>query len=441
MVRSISVLYFILLTSLLATIEGVAQGHLFADVKVNKRSAYVGEPIEVVVGVYTSTWFTKGVDLQNLKVDGAFSVYFRSVSITQNIKGKNYAGVQFIYNVFPYEDVPLEIPSLTIKVETPDEGDYKGKPQEVKTRPVSVSVKSIPKDIEFSDWLVTSSLNVGDRWSKNVQKVKVGDVLERSISRTAQGTIYQMIPEVEWDSVAGVSIYPGRADFDTKKTSVDIRGMRTDRCSYLFEKEGTVTIPEKVVYWWNPSHQRLYKRTLKARTFEVEPNPNLGMIASLRDSLAIENEQTEIEIEEQKPDYKSMAKNGILYLIGFVLIVILFKWVLIPCVKWMRAKHHAYENSEKKAFEEFLKAIKSGQREDIWNKAYVWKSKLGVAETSIDSLIHEYGSDNLLRLFRNFESENSGSSEAMIVEWKLLRKKIFEGRKKPVKKIDLWINP
>ena len=62
-----------------------SQGHLFSDVKLNQGSVYVGQPVKVTVLVYTSTWFTRGVDPGNIKVNGAFTVYFRSVSSSKQI--------------------------------------------------------------------------------------------------------------------------------------------------------------------------------------------------------------------------------------------------------------------------------------------------------------------------------------------------------------------
>ena len=76
---------------------------IFSEVSVNKNNVYVGEAVEVTIGIYTSTWFTQGVDIGNISINGAFSVYFRSVSTVKKTNGKSYAGVQFIYNVFPFE--------------------------------------------------------------------------------------------------------------------------------------------------------------------------------------------------------------------------------------------------------------------------------------------------------------------------------------------------
>ena len=76
------------------TFHGFGQGHLFSEVNIDRSKVYVGEPVEVSVGIYTSTWFTKGVNFGNIKVNGAFTVYFRSVSSSKQMNGKNY-GMRF----------------------------------------------------------------------------------------------------------------------------------------------------------------------------------------------------------------------------------------------------------------------------------------------------------------------------------------------------------
>ena len=105
--------------------HSVSSQTVWSEVNLNKQAVYVGEPVEVSITVYTSTWFTRGIDPGNIKVNGAFTVYFRPVTTSFQRDGQNYAGVQLIYNVFPYSEKDIVFPSLDIAVETPPEGDYK----------------------------------------------------------------------------------------------------------------------------------------------------------------------------------------------------------------------------------------------------------------------------------------------------------------------------
>jgi hypothetical protein len=129
-----------LLLLMLLLVHSIFAQHLTSSVSVNTSRVYVGEPVEVTVSVFTSTWFTAGVDIQNIKVNGAFTVPFRSLSTSKTIKGKTYAGVQFFYNVFPYSEEDIEFPALTIEVETPDDGGYKGVKRKVKTKAKTIKV-------------------------------------------------------------------------------------------------------------------------------------------------------------------------------------------------------------------------------------------------------------------------------------------------------------
>ena len=163
-----------------------AQNNVLSEVSINRKSVYVGQPVEVSVGIFTPTWFTQGVNFGNIKVNGAFTVYFRSVSTSKKINGKNYAGVVAIYNVFPYDDEDLVFPSLEMVVETPNEGGFKGIKRSVKTKSRNIDVKAVPNGYNANDWLVANNVNVNESWQGDLKTVKVGDVVQRTVTVTPE---------------------------------------------------------------------------------------------------------------------------------------------------------------------------------------------------------------------------------------------------------------
>ena len=250
----------ILLTSSLLAIVCITAGaqKLWTTVTMDRSSVYVGQPVQVTIAAYTSTWFTRGVDPGNIKVNGAFSVYFRPVSVSIVEKGQTYAGVELKYLVFPYRDEDVVFPSLDITVETPPDGGYKGVERTLKTEAKPISVKPIPPGFDADTWLVSTNLTVNESWSGDRSNVKVGDVLTRTISRSASGTVSELIPPVIWDSIPDVSLYPARSSVDNQRSRTAISASRTESVRYLFEKEGTVTFPEMVLTWYNPYQSKLY---------------------------------------------------------------------------------------------------------------------------------------------------------------------------------------
>ncbi len=425
-----------------------AQGHLFSDVKLSQSSVYVGQPVEVTVSVYTSTWFTRGIDPGNIKVNGAFTVYFRSVSSSKQISGKTYAGVEMIFHVFPYDDEDILFPPLDIKVETPDEDGYKGIQRVVKTRERKINVKPVPPGTNKTEWLVASGMTVNDIWIGDKSKVKVGDVLERSICREIAGTVSELIPPIIWDSLSGVSLYPARSEVNNQKTRTAISASRTDGIRYLFEKEGDITIPEKVLTWWNPVHNKLYKRTLKGFTIDVLPNPDLGMLASVRDSLAvsISSQDEAIDVKSAITIFGVSLKWFIVGLISFLV----FIYFLIKGIRSLRKivnnRREQYHNSELFYFREFKKASKRQNPAGVVQALYRWIDQIQLEEPTLRYFAAKYGTNKLIREVKLLEQHiNSNNIAALSFNFKAWT----EARKNCLKAIihkegsnsTLWINP
>ena len=57
MVRSL-LKYTLLLALCFVWSKGMTQGGVFSQVTLNKNNVYVGEAVELNIGVYTPTWFT-----------------------------------------------------------------------------------------------------------------------------------------------------------------------------------------------------------------------------------------------------------------------------------------------------------------------------------------------------------------------------------------------
>jgi hypothetical protein len=412
-----------------------AQSHVFCETVTNKSSVYVGEPIELSVFVYTSTWFTKGVNPGNIKINGAFTIYFRSVSQSKQIKGKTYAGVQMIYNVFPYDDSDLIIPEIEINVESPDEGGYKGIKRSVKTKAKKIEVKAIPASINSEQWLVADNLTLDENWIGNIKNVKVGDVIERQISISVYGTVSELIPPIEWDSIIGVSNYPNRAEIKSNKTKTSISATRNESNRFLFEKEGIILIPEIVFSWWNPTKNKLFKRSLKAVSINVLPNPNLGIIESIKDSLAIENADGTNETIDDA-EFKILSYSIKEFAIGIIAISIiaflLFKFSLM-LIKWKKKRHQQYLNSENYYFDQFIKNSHKNISSSTINSLYLWISMLDFNPKTLANFNANYGNKILKKDIEKIENllktELENDISINTNEWKQSRRKYLRSKK------------
>ncbi|AGA80756.1 hypothetical protein Echvi_4584 [Echinicola vietnamensis DSM 17526] len=421
---------------------------LWSEVQLNKRTAYVGEPVEVTVRVYTSTWFTKGVDPGNIKVNGAYTVFFRNISTSTSRNGKTFSGVEMIYNVFPFANKDITIPSIDITVESPAEGGYKGNSHVVSTKEQVIKVRPAPPGFDVEGWLVANGLSVRQEWGGKLTDVKVGDVIQRTIIRNADNTVPQLIPPVKWDSLPGVSQYPGRSDIENIRSKTAIGAVRSDMTRYLFEKEGTVEIPEMVFTWWNPYRQQLYKRTLPAVQVEVKPNPNLGMLETLKDSLmAVQQAEVTAEAEKVPLTFLGLSPEQLAIILALVVLLLFFMLKYVPrLVKGYQAKRQAYLRSEPYFFKQFKQAAKGNDGQAVMRALYRWIDRLGLEEPTLAFFAERWGDqdfqDQVSRLSTK-SSKDQRLGEHFVDTVSAARKRYFEAARVMPSTAEKsgWINP
>ena len=426
---------------------------LISYVTTNKSSAYIGEPIELTVSVYSSTWFTSGIDVGNIQVEGAFTVFFRSVTNTKQFSGNNFAGVDFIYNVFPNKEGEITIPVLNINIESPKPGDHKGIAHTINTKPKTIIVKGVPLGKDPNKWLVSTSLNINENWSKSIENVKVGDVIQRSISRSAGNTVSEFIPPILWDSIQGVSSYPKRPSVRTNKTKTYVSAQRTESVNYLFEKEGEIIFPEIEFTFWNFRTKKFYSKKIPEKRISVLPNADLEMLISIKKSLSnktnIENSEDEKKILILGISPKEFFKFLILSLIGLYFLIKIIKWSYLNSIK----KYNTYLNSEKFAFRNIEEALNKKDLKKYLNFIHKWLFKLELKEPTLDYFTQNYGTEALKTLVKEYQNEifNHGHSNTvnfsdLLKELKNSRKYYFKAVKDKRKKTlqrsyQKWLNP
>lgn len=280
--------YYITLMYMLSCGWLQAQVKCFAKVELDRNNVYLQQPFKVTYTVLTATWYTQPPDFDNMQIPGAFIVPFTKAQPGRfTDHGTEYSGIQFYYIVFPYKAGVFSVPSITIRVETPPEGSAVSSKVVLHTTPVSFVVKPVPKSFPANEeWLVASDITLSAHWNKPLDQLKVGDVVERTIITDATGTLPQFIPALPIEKVDWATVYPGKVTLKDTRDDYNANGERIQMSTWLLTKAGDFELPAEKVSWWNPYAGRLYTRTLPAVTLKIADNPGLGMLTTLKDSLA-----------------------------------------------------------------------------------------------------------------------------------------------------------
>ncbi|MFV0365275.1 MAG: BatD family protein [Mangrovibacterium sp.] len=389
---------------LLSSTAQAKQLDCFARVRVSPREAVVRQPIRLTISVYTATWYTQPLQFSNLQIENAFIIPFTQTQpSTQIINKKQYATLTFYYIVYPYIVGDITIPELDITATTPAVDDYKGVEVKVKTREQKITVNDVPDSDGESVWNVASNISFTDKWSKPLDKIKVGDVINRTVKQYAGGTLPSFIAPFEIKKPEGVSLYNSEPELLDRRADKTANGERLEQYSYLFEHEGDIIIPEQEVTWYNPNTKKTYKRTIEEKHITVEPNPDLAMLESLKDSLVALNPQLESQVEDgKKIPWKKIAIYSI---IGVFILYWLIKFI-IRFVRNVRRKRKLYLGSGKYYYKLFRKELHKGNRVAGLNSLYQWLDKLRDCSQPAD--VSSYISDELKSEFYNIShSDNS----------------------------------
>lgn len=372
----------------------------FARVSVTPREGVVRQPYKVTISVHSSTWFAKPLQFANLQIDDAFLIPFtRTVSSINYINNKKYATLSFYYLVFPYNTGTLQIPGLEINASIPPEGGHKGELTTIRTKSQSIKVKPVPSSKNEKVWMVAQNISLKENWSKPLDKLKVGDVVEREITISANGTLPSLIQPLEIEKPEFTSIYPKEPELQDKRNNNEANGIRIEKYSYLFEDEAEVTIPEEVVLWWNPETKRVYKRTIPEQKLTIAANPDLAMMESLKDSLLAMSAPLETEAEEKTLPWTRL---------GFIAVALLFlgyfgtKSIRIIFIK-TRKRKTAYLQSEAYFFKKTANALNHKSSKEFVRQLYIWFDRARKPEQSgsIYSFLNSEEKTALEHLFQN----------------------------------------
>jgi hypothetical protein len=358
----------------------------FARVQLDRRNVYVQQPFKVTITVLTATWYTAPIEFDNLQVPNAFVLPFdRTFPGMFDHNGKQYAGIQFYFIVFPYRAGKFTLPRITVHATTPAEGSSESRRITIKTPAQHFTVKPVPDNAEGT-WFVAKSVSIHEHWNKSLSNLKVGDVIERTVRIRANGTLPQFIPALTEKKLDFANVYPQDPELKDLRTEYDANGELTQSFIYLLEKEGDFVIPPMAVRWWNPNVRKMQTRSLRQHALHVKANPNLGMVATIKDSLEVAQQV----IPATKPKKEPLMIMGMHWywfavyaLVSLIIFYVLIR-LLVKSIRSVRQKYIRYHSSEKYWFRRLMRSPAS--QLVFWRRLYQWWDRMDHVHKTPDIL-------------------------------------------------------
>ena len=240
-----------------------------------EKTLYVGQKVRLVWKLMTSSFFKAAPKLPDLDLRHTIVRPEGSTAIngTESVDGKTFATQRWERALYPQRPGTYEIPAQSFTVFVADDD---GQVIEVPLRSkpltfVATMPEGAPRDVLL---LTTTGLTLEVTYDRELKDLKVGDAIERTITRTITDAPGMLLPPIPPVTLEGIAAYPREPTVEDRSQRGTLTGTRVETTSYVLQQPGTFTFPELSIPWWSLENDALETLTAEARTFEVAPNPD-----------------------------------------------------------------------------------------------------------------------------------------------------------------------
>jgi hypothetical protein len=374
---------------------------LFLEIEVNKDAVYVQEQLLFTVRLYYTINGIRNPQFTELEMDDTVIQLIGSPNQYEKlIDGERFGVYEKRYVIFPQRSGPLDIPDILFRGEVTD-GSSNFVFRNLNTRRVtafiegiSIDVKERPAAVQNSDfWLPVSGLTLEETWSADIDDLRVGDSVVRTITMVAYGLDGAVLPPFSNTEIEGVNLYPDPADIQRTFVEGAIVGTRVETTTVVPIREGNITIPEISVPWWNIDTDQLESTVVPATRFVVANIqgvvPSEQAVAStenIEDLLAAVPELSQDMIDEQaQTEFIEVEARWMNYAILLAFLIVAFsiyRLVLLPnreeISEFLRGKlqqfkaRYSVENNESVAFSQLSKTLAGSDLNRIRVSLIIW---------------------------------------------------------------------
>lgn len=355
------------------------------------NDAVVSQQVLLNIEVATTTWFAGGTKIGLFDIDDV--VVLRREKFANN-STKREAGQTWVVQVwtialYPQRAARFTVPEieLTLSIADGNGGEIEGT---TNTLPVSFSAV-IPKSLaEQKQWVATSSLRVEQSVNRDIEALRVGDAIVRTIEIKADDIAAMMLPTVTAREYDGLAVYEKLPKVEDSVNRGSYLAARTQELTYVAENQGEYIIPEQQFYWWDTTNSSV----------QVEELPKLTVIvgggAPVEESAVNDESVSVVDLLQNNKD----RIVQVLALVILFVVVLLLALKLIQLVK--RYKPLPRVNLEK----QFKRACKDADVVAVTNLMYQWLEQ-GGDEVVVIREFEQYKNDETFkRLFDELMSDS-----------------------------------
>ena len=173
--------------------------------------------------------------------------------------GVSYEVFERRYAIFPQKSGQLKINPVTFEGRINptqartifDQFRMSGQLKRLRSKAVETRVKAVPDTINIQDWLPAGELQLIEEWSDDIQNLKTGDPVTRTITIAALGLTSVQLPDLSFEEIDGLKQYPDKPVVENRPDKSGITGLKQIKVALIPSTAGTYTLPGIKLQWWN----------------------------------------------------------------------------------------------------------------------------------------------------------------------------------------------
>jgi hypothetical protein len=122
-----------------------------------------------------------------------------------------------------------------------------------------------------SPWLPAESVEISEEWIPSPPRLQAGEPVTRVLTVTARGTTAAQLPPLDLAVPDGAQMYPGQARTEDLPGVGAPVALKSLEVALVPTREGSLSLPEVRIPWWDTREDRERVAVVPARTLEVAP--------------------------------------------------------------------------------------------------------------------------------------------------------------------------
>lgn len=268
---------------LMSTVLSATAQEPFARARIQPEGLVtVGQPVELVVEVFVSTWFAEAPRFPSLNIDNAIVIPpGRSFNVNEQVKGENFFGISRSFTLYPQVPGRYQIPSIEVSIKP----GLAKTVTVVRTPPLTLEAR-IPKEARGLPYFIgANELTVSQTVQPTNRLFKVGGVITRTVTTTVYDSLSLVLPPIKFLALPGLAVYPSPPVVTDEggERGERLKGQRIDAATYVMQEEGDYELPAVEVVWWDVANTRIQRSTAPSISFHVDPDPAYAAEFALSD--------------------------------------------------------------------------------------------------------------------------------------------------------------